>query len=106
MSPPGIEKDRPLDRFDRKKNAGADPGIVTKQSKRLVSVARLENDERAAAIRIGASQDDAALLIEAVHERRVLVPERLLSRRSARYPRRPRVTEHEEDFVRLHNDPR
>jgi hypothetical protein len=86
MARPGIQKYSPLDRFRREEDACADPGIVVQQAHRIFGILRLENDEGATAVSVGAGKNNASLFVEAIHECGVLVPERLLPRRRSRHP--------------------
>jgi len=78
---PGIEKDRPFDDLGFDENTAAGPGILTKQLRRLGSGAGLDDEENPTVVGVRPSQDNPPLFEEAVHEHRVLVPERLLTTR-------------------------
>jgi hypothetical protein len=79
--PPPIEKDRPLDRLRFNENAAFCPRISSKQVRRLRCIASLHDEENSTAVRVRATEDDPALLEEAIHEMRMLLPERLLTAR-------------------------
>jgi hypothetical protein len=77
--PPGIEKDRPLDRLRFHENAAFCPRITSKQVRRLRCIASLHDEKNSTAVRVRAAQDDPALLEEPIHEMGMLLPERLLT---------------------------
>ena len=92
----GIEKDRPFDDLGFNENAAASPWIVTKQLRRLGQAASLHDEESPTAIRVRTGQDNPPLFEQAIDERCMLVPERLLPSWPAWHPRRARISKHEE----------
>jgi hypothetical protein len=77
--PPGIEKDRPLDRLRFNENAAFCPRITSKQVRRLRCIASLHDEESSTAVGVRPTQHDPALLEETIHEMRMFLPERLLT---------------------------
>src|SRR6266568_6034427 len=92
---PRIEEDRPFDDLGGGENAAMPPRIVSQQLQRLRLAARLHDEQRPAVIRVRTAQNDPPLFKDAINERRVLVPERLLARRQPRHPRRTGILKHE-----------
>ena len=98
-----VEEDRPgADSADALHVAAvAAPRVRGEQLSRGVRVRHTHHEHRARAVEKRAAERDHAALEEAVHERRVLGPERLLARTLARHPLGARGPVDDEELLRL-----
>src|SRR5215831_6307405 len=96
---PRVEEDRPSDDVFGNQDPGFHPRIFAKQTLRLGRVVQVHDDERPALVPVRPGENDPPLLEQPVHERSMLIPERLLPRRHSGHPRRPRLPMNEEKGV-------
>src|SRR5262245_8346016 len=103
--PPRVEEHGPFDDIARDENTSLLPGVVAKESRRLLGIARFHDDEHAAEICVWPGQDNPPLLEQTVHEGGMLVPERLLASGHTRHPRGPRLAKDKEERAHCHAIP-
>lgn len=60
-------------------NTARSPRIVTKQLRRLIRVASLDDQQNPTVVRVWTSQYDPSVFEQAIHIHRMLIPERLLT---------------------------